>query len=619
MIKLNIPERNNNPNITINPGVAQIKAKLDSLPLANARESCIQIHDLIKPLNRAPLDLNVRSQIMTMILPLLEDLIGSVRSNYMNAALPLAEKLSRNALIIRALQTEISYTYKIIVQDLLEDQEATATGSVQLPQAIYYAMSFLARQLVDAYALYTDEPAHIWLELNQLYLYAEKHQLHDIELNPVNASDEPKPATITNIYRRIVLLSLANPYHLMQGEAVKMFKRLIDWAPSCNIIPHGNNPVPEGQLFVDLHMDAPPLYAPNTPNKIRPKEGRLLEIKGILSKLNNEIRVLATQSKNSIHSNLAKRMERDMYFRWSESWGIRRERMSHRSPTKTPTQVICSLTLAHHFISGGEHFEPEEDEIEMQGTDSLNLGKSNDSLTLIPEEHTPWAQESDALHLKIGTEKPRKSTFESDEGQSQKDIWIKVFATSAKAIEELTEHQKVEYDTYDCQIINTNQGGYGLNCPNRITPSARAGELLAARAGQYNEGWSIGVIRWMKISSSGGINMGVRTIAEDARAIASKAVSGIGTGSEYFRALLTPDLDPEQYPTTLIAPAAVYDIGSVIMLNFDDRILYARLTRQIESTSAYSQYQFDLVKRPETLKSSSTTSQEERKSSRLFK
>ena len=122
----------------------------------------------------------------------------------------------------------------------------------------------------------------------------------------------------------------------------------------------------------------------------------------------------------------------------------------------------------------------------------------------------------------------------------------------------------------------------------------------------------------MKISHNGDINMGVRTIAEDARAVASKAVAGIGTGGEYFRALLAPDLDPEQYPTTLIAPAAVYDIGSVIMLNFDDRILYARLTRQLESTSAYSQYQFDLVKRPETLKTTSD-SQEQRKSSRLFK
>lgn len=615
MIKLNIPERNNNPNVTINPSVAQIKATLDALPLANARESCIQLNSMLNELNRAPLDLNVRSQIMAMVLPLLEDLISSVRSTYLSAPLPLAERNKQSANSIQDLLTELSFGYKIIVQELLEEQIATSTGSTQLPQAIYYAMSFLARQVVDSYALYANEPANIWLELNQLYLYAEKQGLHNIELNPLNAINEPKPATIANSYRRIILLSLANPYHLMQGEAVKMFYRLTEWAPDCNIMPLGNNPVPEGKLFVDLQMDAPPLYAPNISNKVKPKEGRLFEIKPILNKLNTEIRQLATQTKNAVHSNLAKRMERDMYFRWSESWGIRRERMSHRTPTQTPTQVVCSLTLAHHFISGEEHFIPEEKEIELQGHDSLN--RSSDSLSLIPEEHTPWQHESSSDHLKSGITKPRQSIFESSEGESQKDIWIKVFATSAQAFEELTDHKKVEYEIYDCQITDTNQGGYGLTCPDRTNPPMRSGELLASRSGEADDSWTIGVIRWMKVADNM-VNMGVRTIADDARPVATKAVAGVGTGGEYFRAMIAPNMDPEQFPTTLIAPAAVYDIGSVIMLNLDDRILHARLTRQLESTTAFSQYQFELVAEPEKLKTT-TASQEERKSSRLFK
>ncbi len=616
MIKLNIPERNNNPTVTINPSVTQIRATLDALPLANARESCTQLNNMLKELNRAPLDMNVRAQIMSMLLPLLEDLINSVRSTYLSSPLPLTERKKQNANIIQELLTELSYGYKIIVQELLEDQIATSTGSTQLPQAIYYAMSFLARLVVDAYALYASEPANIWLELNQLYLYAEKQSLHNIELNPLNAINEPKPATITNAYRRVILLSLANPYHLMQGEAVKMYCRLIEWAPDCNIMPLGSNTVPEGKLFVDLEMDAPPLYAPNTSTKIKPKEGRLFEIKPILNKLNIEIRQLATQTKNAVHSNLAKRMERDMYFRWSESWGIRRERMSHRTPTQTPTQIVCSLTLAHHFISGQDSFAPEEKEIELQGHDSLNL--NSDTFTLIPEEHSPWQHESSSDHLKSGITKPRQSIFESNEGESQKDIWIKVFATSAQAIEDLTGNKKVEYEIYDCKIIDTNQGGFGLTCRDRTNPPIRSGELLASRSGEpLDDNWSIGVIRWMKVTD-GVVNMGVRTIAEDARPVAAKAVAGVGTGGEYFRAMIAPDMDPEQFPTTLITPAAVYDIGSVVMLNLDDRILHAKLIRQLESTTAFSQYQFDLVVAPDKLKTTSSN-QEERKSSRLFK
>lgn len=613
MIKLRIPERAHNPSITINPGITQVRASLDALPLANPRESCVRIYDLLQPLNRAPLDLIVRTQIMAMILPLLEDLISSVRATYLNMPLPLVEKQARNALIIRKLQTELSYGYKIIVQELLEEQAATSAGTTKLPQAIYYAMSFLARQLLDAYALYAEEPPHIWLELNQLYLYAEKQQLHDIRLNPLNADDEPDPATIANTYRRIILLSLANPYHLMQGEAIKMYKRLTEWAPHCKIIPLGNNPVPEGKLFADLNMDAPPLYAPNTSHKIHPREGRLLEISDILALLTREIRLLTTQTKNVIHSNLAKRMERDMYFRWSESWGIRRERMSHRTPVDTPTQVVCSLTLAHHFLSGESAFVPEEREDEIEGHDSLNLG--SDSLSLIPEEHTPWKNEGNQPAVR--TENTRQSVFETSNGDSVKDIWIKVFATSTQTVEEFTASKKLDVEIYDCKVVNTNQGGYGLICPSRTNPPPRTGELLAARNESTDESWSVGVIRWMKVAEDC-VNMGVRTIADDTRPVATKAVAGVGTGGEYFRAMIAPNLDPEKYPTTLITPAAIYDINSVVMLNLDDRILYAKLTRQLDSTTSFSQYQFDLVEAPERIKTTSIN-HEERRSSRLFK
>ncbi len=55
MIQFSVPERSPNPGITVNPSVPQIKAILDLLPLANARESCRQILFQLKPLDRAPL------------------------------------------------------------------------------------------------------------------------------------------------------------------------------------------------------------------------------------------------------------------------------------------------------------------------------------------------------------------------------------------------------------------------------------------------------------------------------------------------------------------------------------------------------------------------------------
>lgn len=619
MIQFSIPARNPNPNITINPSVPQIQGVLDSLPLANARESCKQILLQLRPLNRAPLEVNVRNQIMGLILPLLDDLINSVRSGYINGTLPLIEKQQQVADMIQDLLNEVAYGYKIIVKDLMDEQVNQGTSPVVLSQAIYYAMCFLSRQVLDCYALYKPEPPKIWLELNQLYLFAEQNNFHDIGLNPINAAAEPSPATISNIYRRIILLTLANPYHLMQGEAVKMYKRLIEWAPNCDILALRKTGLPEGKLFVDLNMDAPPLFTPKGSGNIQPKQGRLLEIKNVLGLLNKEIRKTATRnSAGAMQSSLTQRMDRDMYFRWSEAWGVRRERMSHRVVTHMPTQVICSLTLAHSFISGEQPFNPEESEMRIRGEEAKTASSS--SLSLMPEETTPWESErgAETQTSTEGLQIPRESQFDLG-GQSQKDIWIKVFATSAQAVRDLTGEAEVEYNIYDCQIENTNQGGFGLKCDTKVEPPARVGELLASRTGDEpdEEAWAIGVIRWAKVESDS-VHLGVRTIADDAYPIAVKAVAGVGVGGEYYRALLTPNLDPEQYPTTIVVPAAVYDIDSVLMVNLEDRILYARLTRQLEATTAFSHYQFDLVRPPERAEDMDPL-QEERISSRLFK
>jgi hypothetical protein len=292
--------------------------------------------------------------------------------------------------------------------------------------------------------------------------------------------------------------------------------------------------------------------------------------------------------------------------------------MSHRVATKVPTEVISSLTLAHNFISGEKPFNPEDMELKVRGVEART--QSSSSLTLMPEETKPWKQESGASHL-TGNEQvqvPRHSQFDTG-GGTQKDIWIKVYATSAQTVRELTGEGEMNYSIYDCQIENSNQGGFGLCCEVKVDPPVRVGELLASRDGNnpHNSTWGIGVVKWIKVGKSA-MHLGIRTISEDAQAVAAKAVAGVGTGGEYYRALITPNLDPMRFPTTIIVPAAVYDIDSVLMLTFEDRILYARLTRQLEATTAFSHYQFELVQPPERAEDFDPV-KDERRSARLFK
>ena len=611
-IKLKIPVRDNTSSVNVNPNVNHIKRLLEGLPLANPGECCTKITKLVYQLNRAPIDVKIRMKIMVLVLPLFEDIVNSLRNNYINASLPLSEKRLQVALATRRLLVEMSHAYKIIVADMVEGKTSDISF---LPQATYYAMNCLSRLLLDSYALYAAEPRQTWLEINQLYLYAEQNGFNGKILTPINAKHEPTPATITNSYKRIILLALANPYHLMQGEATKMFQLLTSWCTQIDIVPLATPKLPEGKLFIDLGVDAPPMYAPNIQNGLQAIEPRLLEITNLLNILEKEIRQLAVETRGGVsQSNLGQRMERDMYFRWSEAWGLRRERMSHRKPRQAPARLLSGLTAAHHYISGGKPFTPEEDEIRLRGR---NAGPSSAStLSLVPEEHQPWLQGEQPSQRVLPTH--RASQFDALNNTSEKDLWVKVFTTSNAAVVDFSASPKVEESPKACEVRNSNQGGYGLYCPPESDFPARVGELIGAQTEENPGTWSIATARWMKLNDNQGFEMGIKLISEDASAVATKAIQGVGKGSEYYRGLILPDMDPTTFPTTLITPAAVYDVGSVLIMLTSSHIIYIKLTRQLESTSAFSHYQFEIVPPPEETHAR-TDSQEERLSRNLFR
>ncbi len=592
-LKLKIPVRDNSSSVNVNPNVSHIKRILEGLPLANPGECCLKITKLVYQLNRAPIDAKVRIKVMALILPLFQDVINSLRNNYINANLPLSEKRQKLALATRRLLVEMSHAYKIIVMDIVEKRASDASF---LPQAIYYAMNCLSRLLLDSYAVYAVEPRQTWLEINQLYLFSETNQHHEIRLTPFTSDHEPRPATITNTYKRIVLLALANPYHLMQGEVSKMYYLLKDWCTKIDIVALGTPKLPEGKLFIDLAVDAPPMYAPKTQNGLQAFEPRLLEITGLLSLLEGEIRELAIESRNNpTQNNLGRRMERDMYFRWAEAWGLRRERMSHRKARQAPARLLSGLTGAHHYISGSKPFTPEEDEVRLRGN-RKNLNNAY-SLSLVPEEHQPWLQSNQSSQRVLPTH--RTSQFDASTNTSDKDLWVKVFTTSNAALDGFADKPEHEDTPKACEVRNANQGGFGLYCPQESGFPARVGELIATLTEENPKVWSLGTARWLKINDKQCFEMGIKLISEDACAVATKAIQGVGKGSEYYRGLILPDMDPTVNPTTLITPAAVYDVGTVLIMTMPKQLIYIKLTRQLDSSSAFSHYQFEIVAPPE--------------------
>jgi len=131
---------------------------------------------------------------------------------------------------------------------------------------------------------------------------------------------------------------------------------------------------------------------------------------------------------------------------------------------------------------------------------------------------------------------------------------------------------------------------------------ARVGEIVAYQlTGEgRDENWRIGCVRWLRVTENNSMELGVMQVDISAAPTATRAIQGVGQGGEYFRSLIAPAVVLMADAATLIVPAAIFDIGSLLAVNTGNEVHYVRLTRIVDATKSYSQFHFTITKRPDS-------------------
>ena len=595
VLRLAVPERAPNPGVAAFYNPQRLKAWIESLPLGNPGKTGEELLKALQLVNRAEATVNQRYYFLGQCRPLIADLLETLSKQYAAAAVPLADKQRSAAELAHNLLTEMAYGYKIVILATANTASAEASRNT-LIASVLYTMHHLARLLMDTYSLYAPEPKNLWLELHQIYRFAEKQGFLTATIQ--QDGKVSGVGSIDHTYRRILMLALANPYHLMQGEALLVFRELDNWASTCRITSLAPGTSPKGQLFMDLEKDAAPRYAPARMNIGLSGDGRILDISGVLPILEQRTKELLVSSKTeSGQLNLAGRKLRNMYKRLAEAWGVRTERLSERKQRSTPIEIVVGISACHNFASNGTEFNPEISEIELRKGAAGNKGQG---LSLMAAGETPWINEDQVQRLSTGIVQPRTSQFDADP-MKDKDIWVKVYSTQAQF-----EHKKggsnvpPVFERTVCQFRDESRGGMAISCKKAHGVRLIAGEVVGFKSehSPNTNDWSIGVVRWLRTSAKDKVEMGIRSLADDTMPVATRGIKGVGKDSEYFRSLLLPKMDPLQYPTTLITPAAVYDVDSVIFVNTGTQIFYAHLTKLLDATNAFSLFQFQIVPPP---------------------
>ncbi|VAX08230.1 hypothetical protein MNBD_GAMMA25-486 [hydrothermal vent metagenome] len=549
---LNLPiQANRRPKPYIR--TKKLKRWINDLPTADCQRTATQFIKQLGELNNAHYPPQDRACLMDNLRPLAQQLINTLSQHVRKSHIPLNSRaLERNQLLQNIL-SGMAMGYKLVVNQLAISRPHREHDDMLLREALYFSSQYLARQLLEAYLVYMPEPKNCWLELHQLFQYATETAMATLPVDdPFPDISIPIANTISLIYKRIVLLSLAEPYHLMKNEAREFYYLLSAWSNNCELLPSSNMPC-VGEFSLDANADNPPRFVSSEIEWVA-KKGYLLDISEVQKRLDTQLqRVLRANflelEDDANHSLMQQRCQRDMLLRLADAWQGNLTRNGTRHSSDENIEMATGLNAGHHYISLGREFSPEQDE-----------------LRIISDKIEPTTYAS-AYHSAL-----QKDRLHHNHVYKTNPWWQRNFSRNGAAL--------------NCSV----------NCPRLHTA---VGELVAyCEPEKLPLRWKVGAIRWLHSSLDNHLDLGIMNIADSAVPVASKAMAGCGEGTDYFRSLLIPKQISLQQRRCLIVPAHVYDINSVLMINLRNKIFYLKLVRLLLCTQSFHQFEFEIVRKP---------------------
>lgn len=422
---------------------------LENLHVSDPQTASQAILSSLSALNRQPLSGDIRLKLLAMYRNTIQTQVTMLQRQLSGSMLPLSEKADAQTRLARELLLELGHGYKLVLQD---DNTSLLNFYGKPPAApvIHQLLLTQQRVLELCYEMYAPVPAGLWLEIHRTYRYAD-------ELGVTQAAvGEDSTASVVHVYQQILLIALADPYHLMQGELGHVIELAREYA-LLGEIEHGNSAA--GNIFtLNMSADAPPHIA------TRPD----------VKKQNDSIRFFHTH----------KLIERLLFLLAKLESGTPPAALNLPAAAAEPEY----RQLLHHLINSW-------------GMPHLRRFNRYDSQT-------------GNIELGLGL-RTVHALFDNTETTSAKDeTFIEITMSSFS----LPEHSSRNRYTAKWQILNNSAQGHALR--TRGTPPAhiKVGELIAMRAREEDQ-WDLCVIKWIKNIDTGTVEIGVQLLPPQARPV----------------------------------------------------------------------------------------------------
>ncbi len=582
-MQLTVPNRTAPKSNSFDSRPSIVKGWIDDLPMANIGETTRLLFGALTDLNKQDIPASQRFKALELLQKPILHVTGHMKKHYVGKAMPLAARHLKIAHLSREITYALATGYKVLVMEQIagvgrKDKKLLVT-------AMHRSIKQLSTVLLKSYQVYESYPDSVWLEIHSLYRYAESNHLHNTKV--IDDSTKHASSTISNAYKQILMLALACPYRMRHAEAEAVYTALEDWASACELKPV-HKAGGEVMFATNLDADQPPSYLVLRDANENRNTCRILGTRRLADLLHKSLSEKREGGTKTGSNSLGK----DMLRRLMLAWGVMPKRRYSR--VRDHSQVIAAMGLSsiHYFVSGEVAFN--EGTVDQECATELGVAPG-------PQFNEPAQYDARTISEETGKLPDvweMNYTIEGDEKPSSTEMAV---ARAAAGMQIDTSHQ-----TKNWKMVNVSAGGYCLLWDNPETTRAQVGELLGIREQSDPDTfhWRLGVIRWLKFVEKRGLELGVQMLSPGAVGVAARMDLKSRSKSEDFtRGLLLPEIASIQQRATLLLPSPPFKLNDTAIVNCHGKDVRVRLTKLVENTGSFAQFQFQSLGEVETQKS----------------
>ncbi len=228
---------------------AKLRQWLEDLPLLNSELSVGAVLEALTCFKQYALPGKKR-------LPLLHLYRGRINSLFYAYNTPSFQHGIRGREVVRRQLGELCVILEQAYANILDTPGFEVSETLA---TLYCALEQSTHSLRHTFRTYGPIPEGIHQHINGYYLKAENQGLL---YTPVQIGARPeRHENISAMYKQLMLLTLADPFHLPEGEAMQAFTFLDRYGAACRMKQEFSTAPQSGIFFIDLAGNTPPLPA----------------------------------------------------------------------------------------------------------------------------------------------------------------------------------------------------------------------------------------------------------------------------------------------------------------------------------------------------------------------